>query len=58
MKVNNPKNRVYYFLKATPYMENISENLILKLSKRFSIKQNHLALLIKYTAQNGAIHEN
>jgi hypothetical protein len=56
--VRNSKKEIMYFLKATPHLNNLSDTLILSLSKRFKLKPQHFVLLVKINALNGGFYEN
>jgi hypothetical protein len=51
-------NNIAAFLHAVPHIQQISNKAILKLSERFSISPDMLALLIKIATDGGGICEN
>lgn len=52
------KDNVFFFLKAVPYLEKISDALQLKLADRFKINSDPLKILIQIVNKTGGFYEN
>jgi len=58
MKTNATNKELDSFLRAMPYLNKLSDTLILSLSKRFSLNKQHFAQLIEINALNRGLNGN
>ncbi len=58
MREHMKRTNIHLFLKTLPYIEEISDSLLLKLAERFKINSDNFRLIINVTCKIGVNRDN